>query len=195
MNWTHEAPLRQTEPCSGPSECISSCGRTTRGLRMPRRTVPGGTDFRTSTASDRVSGSTWVWLTDTSWSPGSKPPWRSAAPPGTRERITITQRPGSNGSWTQTAKNMKWITFKRFWPGSVFIQRLRASCSHYKLLLVMVWYVESLHFMFYICVKLNLLISFVLCYENVLVLFVPTPDRLTVTQRKIIRWKRIKKKM
>lgn len=112
MNWTHEAPLRQTEPCSGPSECISSCGRTTRGLRMPRRTVPGGTDFRTSTASDRVSGSTWVWLTDTSWSPGSKPPWRSAAPPGTRERITITQRPGSNGSWTQTAKNMKWITFK-----------------------------------------------------------------------------------
>lgn len=46
----------------------------TRGFRMPNLTVPAGTDLRRLTVSDRVSWSIWTWLTDTSWSPGSKPP-------------------------------------------------------------------------------------------------------------------------
>lgn len=82
-------------------------GLTTRGFRIPRRTVPGGAHLRTSTASARLSMSSWVRLTDTSWSPGSKPPWSSAEPPGTRDRITITHLPGSSGSCEPERKNVK----------------------------------------------------------------------------------------
>lgn len=89
------------EACDQKQEAV-----ITRGFRMARWTVPAGTDFRRSTVSDRVSWSTGVWLTDTSWSPGSKPPWHSAELPGTSDRITITHRPASIGSWWDTTHHV-----------------------------------------------------------------------------------------
>lgn len=77
---------------------------TTKGLQIPRETVPGGTDFSTSTASAKVAPSRCFSLTNTKRSPGKICPPRSATPPATRELITMAVPAGSRGSWGQNNK-------------------------------------------------------------------------------------------
>lgn len=87
---------------------------------MPRRTVPGGTAFSTSTASASVLLSKLCSLTETRRSPGSSSPPLSATPSTTRERITITDLVGSKGSWgssqeeTRQFPEDKYTAFRRF---------------------------------------------------------------------------------
>lgn len=72
---------------------------TTKGLQIPRETVPGGTDFNTSTASAKVALSKHFSFTNTKRSPGKSSPPRSATPPATRELITMAVLLASKGSW------------------------------------------------------------------------------------------------
>lgn len=72
---------------------------TTKGLQIPRETLPGGTDFNTSTASAKVALSKYFSLTKTKRSPGKSSPPRSATPPATNELITMAVLVGSKGSW------------------------------------------------------------------------------------------------
>lgn len=71
---------------------------TTNGLQIPRETLPGGTDFNTSTASVKVVLSKYFSFTNTKRSPGRSSPPRSATPPATNELITMAVLVGSKGS-------------------------------------------------------------------------------------------------
>lgn len=84
---------------------------TTKGLQIPRETVPGGTDFNTSTASAKVALSKHFSFTNTKRSPGKSSPPRSATPPATRELITMAVLLASKGSWEK--KNLKKVKAPR----------------------------------------------------------------------------------
>lgn len=71
------------------------------GFAMPNRTRPSGADFRTATAYSNVLFDKSSSLTNINLSPGIIRPSACAKPPGTNDRITITDCPGCNGSYKQ----------------------------------------------------------------------------------------------